>query len=150
VDEQTALTPVEARRAETQEKEREAFLEALRKGNTVSAAAKAAGVSRATVYRWQGEDEPFATAWNDAYETGTDALEQEAIRRATQGVAKPLFYKGKPIVDADGNPVILREYSDTLLMQQLNARRPEKYRTNHKVEGNLGVKIIIAPDDADL
>lgn len=143
MSEENAPSPAEARQTETQEKAREAFIIALRGGATVSGAAVRAGFSRATAYRWRGEDEAFAAAWDDAYETGTDAIEQEAIRRATQGVNKPVYYKGKVV----GHVV---EYSDTLLMQQLNARRPEKYRTNHKVEHSGGVKITISPDDAEL
>lgn len=133
----------ENRRERTQEKEREAFLSALREGASVSAAAKKAGVGRSTVYEWRNADDDFARAWDDAYETGTDAIEDEAKRRAVEGTDKPIFYKGAQVAT-------VKEYSDTLLMQQLNARRPEKYRTNHKVEHTGGLKITIAPDDADL
>ena len=137
------MTPAEERQARTLEKEREDFLEALREGASVSKAAVFAGLARSTVYRWRSEDEDFARAWDDAYESGTDNLEDEAKRRAFDGVERPVFYKGAVV----GH---VREYSDTLLMQQLNARRPEKYRTNHKVEHTGGVKITIAPDDAEL
>jgi hypothetical protein len=132
----------------TREKEREAFLVALRGSAdqppaSVTCAAEIAGRSRATFYRWREEDEAFAAAWDDALESGTDRLEKEAIRRAVEGVNKPVFYKGKVV----GH---ITEYSDTMLAMQLNARRPEKYRVNHKVEHTGGVKITIAPDDANL
>lgn len=133
----------EARQSETQEKAREAFLDKLREGASVTAAAQCAGIGRATAYRWAKEDEAFAADWQDAYESGTDALEDEARRRAYEGIDKPIYYKGER-VDT------IKEYSDTLLAMQLNARRPEKYRTNHKVEHTGGVKITIAPDDAEL
>lgn len=136
-------SPAEARQTETQEKARERFLDALATGVSVAKAALAGGVSRATVYRWREADEAFAQLWDDAYEAGTDALEDEARRRAVEGTQKPVFYKGEVV----GH---VREYSDTLLAMQLNARRPEKYRTNHKVEMTGGVKITIAPDDAEL
>ncbi len=125
------------------EKEREKFLDALREGRSVAAAAQAADISRRTPYRWRQEDEEFAAAWDDAFDAGTDLMEDEAKRRAIEGVDKPVFYKGQRCGQ-------IREYSDTLLMQQLNARRPEKYRTNHKVEHTGGVKITISPDDANL
>lgn len=134
---------VEARQSGTAEKARERFLSCLSTGASIAAAARAAGVGRATVYRWAKDDEAFADQWRDAYETGTDALEDEARRRAVDGVDKPIHYKGAR-VDT------IREYSDMLLAMQLNARRPEKYRTNHKIEHTGGVKIIIAPDDAKL
>lgn len=131
------------RRARTLEKQRAAFCDALREGKTVSQAAASIGVGRATVYDWRKADDDFAAAWDDAYETGTDLIEQEAIRRAVEGVDEPVFYKG----EVCGH---VRKFSDTLLMQQLNARRPEKYRQNHKVEHTGGVKITISPDDAAL
>jgi hypothetical protein len=154
VSDNEALTPVEARQAETLKKAQDRFLEGLRGSKSVSGAAKYAGVSRATVYRWREDDPAFAQDWDDAYNTGTDVLEEEATRRATMGVPRMKFYKGQPIMvkGADGveRPYIENEMSDTLLMQQLNARRPEKYRTNHKVEHTGGVKVVIGPDDADL
>lgn len=153
-DDTAATTPAESRQAETQKKAQERFLEGLRGGKSVSGAAKYAGASRASVYRWREDDTEFAAAWDDAYNTGTDVLEEEATRRATIGVPRMKFYKGQPIMvtgtDGVERPYIENEMSDTLLMQQLNARRPEKYRTNHKVEHTGGMKIVIAPDDAEL
>lgn len=133
---------------ETIRKEREAFLAALRGNETnppasVTCAAERCGRSRATVYRWKREDQEFSDAWDDALEAGTDRLEAEAIRRGFEGIEKPVFYKGNIV----GH---IREYSDTMLAMQLNARRPEKYRVNHKHVHSGGVSITIAPDDAEL
>ena len=139
-------TPAEARQDETAQRARTAFLEALRKGASVAGAAAHAGVGRATVYRWAKDDEAFAAEWDDAYETGTDVLEEEAIRRGAQGVERFVVSKGM-VVMHEGAPLKERHYSDTLLSQQLAARRPAKYRTNHKVEHTGGVKLTIAPDD---
>lgn len=143
-----APTSPELRQAETQEKAKELFLAALRGSDekppaSISLAASRAGVSRATVYRWRDEDDDFAAAWTDAYESGTDRLEDEQTRRGYEGVQKPVFYKGQVV----GH---VQEFSDTNIAMQLNARRPEKYRTNHKVEHSGGVKIVIAPDDEAL
>ena len=52
---------------------------------------------------------------------GTDALEDEALRRAFHGSERPVF-QGKELVG------YVRDYSDTLLIFMLKARRPEKYR----------------------
>jgi hypothetical protein len=51
------------------------------------------------MYKHRGNSEAFAGAWDDAVETGTDELEDEAFRRA-------------------------KEDSDTLLIFMLKARRP--------------------------
>lgn len=109
---------------------RENFLAALTVGCTVTAAANRAGVHRTTVYVWRGADKEFAAAWDDAYEQGSDHLEDEARRRAVDGVTKPLMYKGKKCGS-------IQEYSDTLMITLLKARRPERFRDNAKVEHGL-------------
>jgi hypothetical protein len=91
-----------------------AFLLALAEGQSVAAAAHAAGVARCTPYRWRA-DRAFAEAWADAIEAGTDRLEDEALRR---------------LVDKS----TARGGSDTLLMALLAARRPEKFRASHRAD----------------
>jgi hypothetical protein len=78
-------------------------------------------MSRSAAYDWKKADHEFEKDWQAAEETGTDALEDEARRRAMDGVDKPVFYKGQRCG-------YVREYSDTLLIFTLKARRPEKYR----------------------
>jgi hypothetical protein len=72
-------------------------------------------------------DEAFARAWEDALEQGTDSLEDEARRRALQGVEKPVFREGRQVGT-------VTEYSDTLLIFLLKARRPEKFRDRARFE----------------
>ncbi|HRE45504.1 MAG TPA: hypothetical protein PKY87_16235 [Terricaulis sp.] len=133
------------------------MLKVLREGLSYSAAAQRAGIARATLYRYMDDDEGFKKACQDAYETGTDALEDEAQRRGVRGVRRMKFYKGQPIMvpnpdDPDGDPIPYteHEYSDTLLQRQLDARRPEKYRANHKVEHSGEVKLSFDRDDGEL
>jgi hypothetical protein len=66
-------------------------------------------VPRRSFYRYRSPDLEFAKAWDEAYEVGTDLLEDVALERA---VAE----------------------SDLLLIFQLKARRPWKYRDNAKVQ----------------
>jgi hypothetical protein len=47
--------------------------------------ATAAGVSRATVFRWQEADEQFGLAFHQAEAEALELLEQEARTRATRG-----------------------------------------------------------------
>lgn len=100
---------------------KQAFLRALRKLGIVGYACSVAKVHRSTAYRHYEKDPVFAKAWESALEDACDRLEQEAIRRACQGTAKPVFYKG----DQCGS---IQEYSDTLLIFMLKAYRPEKFR----------------------
>ena len=102
-------------------KKKGGFLDALAETCNVARAAELAGVARSTVYDWRVADSDFADEWEHALDLGADALEDEATRRAVEGVDEPVFYQGK----ACG---VVRRYSDTLLIFLLKGRRPEKYR----------------------
>jgi hypothetical protein len=104
-----------------------AFLDALAATASVRAACEFARIDRASVYRWRDEDPRFAEEWNAALDRGTDALEDEAVRRAREGWEKPI-YRGNELVGS------VREYSDALLALVLRARRPEKYRERPVIE----------------
>lgn len=116
---------------------RELFLEALSLGFSIGHSAAKAGISRSRVYQLRKEDEEFARDWDEAEEKGSDYIEDEARRRAVEGVTKPVFYQG----DVCG---YVQEYSDTLLIQILKARRPDKYRenVNHNHSGSISVNRI--------
>src|SRR5687768_16427948 len=80
-----------SRRSPTREEE---FLASLAGGWSVKKAAEALGVARRTVYCWKAADAAFSQRWDDALEQGTDILEDEATRRAVEGVQRPEFYQG--------------------------------------------------------
>lgn len=119
----------------TPEKEAE-FLENLGETANVTASCKATGIARSTAYEWRDDSESFRKAWDTAVERGTDALEDEATRRAKDGVTKPVHYKGERVDE-------VQEYSDTLLMFLLKGRRPDKFRERHDVavSGSIAVNI---------
>ncbi len=96
------------------------FLAMLAEGGSVAAAAKQAKIGRRTAYEWRAADPEFATAWDEAIEVGTDALEDEAVRRARDGVDEPVYYQGEKCG-------VVRRYSDTLLIFMLKARRRDKF-----------------------
>lgn len=103
------------------------FIAKLTSSGNVSAAAREAGISRRAAYDRRDDDPAFAAAWSDALEEATDALEEEARRRAVEGTEKPLLYKGEVVG-------YIQEYSDTLMTLLLKAHRPEKYRERKGVE----------------
>lgn len=111
-----------------------AFLAALAATCNVSKACTAAGVGRMTVYEWRKEYPDFAERWDEAMRIGAEALEDEAKRRAFDGVDEPVFFQG---VATD----TVRKYSDTLAIFLLKGAMPEKYRENSKIElsGHLAV-----------
>jgi hypothetical protein len=91
----------------------QAFLDALALCGQVTQAARAAGISPKTAYRWRQAYPALASRWEAALEQGLDCLEEEAIRRAFEG-------------------------SDKLLMFVLNRRRPRGLqRVPGQVSGRL-------------
>lgn len=108
-------------------KKKEEFLEYLRQGWSVSASAGKIGLSRQALYAQRLLDAEFAQVWEDALEVGTDIFEDELKRRAVEGTEKPVFYRGEIV----GH---IKEFSDTLLIVALKARRPEKYRERFDIE----------------
>lgn len=103
------------------------FLELVAEGYTINHAAKAVGISRMAPYRLRDRNPRFAKKLTEAMEAGSDVMEDEVRRRAIEGTLKPVFHQGEVV----GH---IREYSDTLLIFALKARRPQKYRENIKID----------------
>jgi hypothetical protein len=101
------------------------FLKALADTAIVRVACSSAGIERSYAYKSRAKDKEFAAAWDLALEDAADAMEAEALRRATRGVKreKPIFYKGVQI-----GSEIVTEYSDGLLTLLMKAHRPHKFR----------------------
>lgn len=146
-----------------------AFCAALAETCNVGKACAAVGVSRYTAYKWRKDMSDFAAMWDEAMQAGILALEDEAHRRAFEGVEDPLTHQGQftylwrdkrdeqgeivlddngspvrePVLDANGEQKVaaVRKYSDTLAIFLLKAHNPEKYRENSKVElsGHLAI-----------
>lgn len=95
--------------------------ELSRNGGNVSRAAKTANVSRRLIYLREETDAEFAKEFRAAQRVGYRALEDEARRRAFNGVREPLYYAGKKVAS-------VKSYSDKLLIELLRAEFPEKYR----------------------
>jgi hypothetical protein len=102
------------------------FLEALANTGSVTTAIDVANTSRTRIYELRKADPAFASAWQEAEEIATDRLEDEARRRAVEGIAEPLVSAGKLVRDDDGKPILVRRYSDHLLLALLQARRPPR------------------------
>jgi hypothetical protein len=75
---------------------------------SVTAAIAVANTSRTRVYELRKADPAFASAWQEAEETATEGLEDEARRRAVEGIEEPLVSAGKLVRDKDGQPILVR------------------------------------------
>ena len=109
----TSCTPCTA-------KKKAEFLDLLAETGNVSGAALACHLPRRTLYYCRATDPAFAAAWEESLEIGLDALEDEAIRRAAEGVDEPIFQGGL----CCGS---VRKYSDLLMIFLLKSRRPSRY-----------------------
>ena len=105
---------------------REAFLAVLAEEGSVTKACKLVGVSRRSIYDWREDDKSFAAEWDKALSLGVNAIEDEAIRRAKEGVEHKVYYKGASVGS-------YQEYSDQLMMFFLRAAKPEKYGNRSEV-----------------
>ncbi|MBU1800633.1 MAG: terminase [Bacteroidetes bacterium] len=107
------------------------FLEHYVKLCVKGKAATAAGVTRRTVDHWIESDKEFKEEFESAKKGVIEMLEAEAIRRAYDGIDKPVFYKGKQVS-------VIQEYSDLLLIFLLKANDPAKYRERYEISGAGG------------
>jgi hypothetical protein len=110
------------------------FIETLEDTCNVREACRVSEIARTAVYQWRKDDAAFAKRWEDALAIGADSLEEEAVRRAREGVDEPVFYKG----DICG---AVRKYSDTLLIFLLKGAKPSKYREQLSVEHSGSVEL---------
>lgn len=118
---------------------RRGFLVALALTGNVSAACRAVNVSRFTAYLARKTDSAFADEWAEAIEDATDALEEEARKRAMgEGVSYKFDKKGQPLRHPiTGEPYAERCVSDALLILLLKAHRPEKYKDRSEVTATV-------------
>lgn len=68
---------------------RDTFIDALRESPNVTDAAALSGRARSTVYEERDRDPAFKAAWEDAKESGIDALEEAVFRAAKTPADNP-------------------------------------------------------------
>ena len=125
----------------TKEK-RQAFLNTLANTGNVSKACLANDISRTNIYNARRKNKTFAEQWDQAAEIAKGLLEDEAWRRA-MGIEKAVIKNGEPVLDKDGNPIFVKQYSDHLLTVLLNGNFPDKYRYNSKVDANISGDLVV-------
>ncbi len=107
-----------------------AWLLALAQLGNRHRASQAIGISGVHVYDWLRDDPAFKKAYVRAMEIASDMLEDEMLRRAAEGVLKPVFQQGMLVG-------VVREYSDTLIQFALKGAKPDKYAERIKHSGSV-------------
>lgn len=132
------------RQYDNQEEAKTAYLEALPKYFTITAALTSAGVSYKVLLNWRESDPEFLMREKNARDELADAIEGEAIRRAFKGVKTPV-YQGGLLAG------YIQVYSDQLLTLMLKAMRPEKYRERSEVTVTQPIiKVVAGFDPAEV
>jgi hypothetical protein len=153
------------------EKRQRAFIGALAKCGSVSAAAKAIGMTARSAYRLldaEGADD-FARAWDEALDIGMARLRCDALERAIAGAWVPVYRRGKlvkvehrkndrlAIAMLGGRPTDVETYRRTAVsrreyrldMAQLDAarvarnRRIEEAEAEYQAEADRLVETVI-------
>jgi len=104
-----------------------AFLQALEEYGVVSYAAKAVKMGRQSAYRLRrraeaagGDGAAFLRAWDRARTSGMEQIEDSAILRAVEGVARPVFHNGEQVGER-------RHFNERLTMFLLQHGLPDRY-----------------------
>lgn len=116
---------------------------------------EAAGVDYRQYYQWVKRHPDFVEMFSDAQQAAADMLEDEAVRRAREGVRRPVMYRGKQIelynpVSRKKEPLWEIEYSDVLIMFLLRGFRPQKYAPKANQDPSAGMPQIKELDGASM
>ena len=144
------LKPVKKRRGTSRQS---AFLAAFGVSGRVSKAAKACKIERNMHYRWMADDPAYPALFADAKARAVQAWEDEAVRRANEGVFEPTTHQGAFVYPVKGfaknpetglpdpdrpiygkTPYGVMKASDRLLEFLLRGAKPETYREQRSVE----------------
>lgn len=106
---------------------KEIFLQTMEKTGNIAASCRASGIPRSTANSFRKTDPEFGVEWDIAFVTAIDSLEQEAWRRARDGVAKPVYQGGQLVGHT-------QEYSDSLLTFLLRGHRSEVFNLPSRTE----------------
>lgn len=129
------------------------FLEIIAATANVTRAARETGIDRTVAYERRNNDPEFAELWDKARAVAFAALEGEAHHRAFEGVEEPVIYqgqqcyavardaKGNPVLQEDGQPVLIpltiNKKSDQLLMFLLTGN-DKRYAKKQEITGAGG------------
>ncbi len=118
----------------TTEEFKEAFVGMLGQVPNITAVCRLMDITTDNVLKARKKDPEFNKKVLNAIDEGYDMLEEEARRRAVDGVVEPVWYKGEQVGG-------IRKYSDGLLTTLLKAYRPKRFNPGAKVMVGEGQKV---------
>ena len=110
---------------------KETFLDMLGQIPNITAVCKLLGIGSSAIRNARKKDPEFDRGVLMAIEEGYDMLEEEARRRAVDGVLEPVFYRGVEVGK-------IRKYSDQLLTTLLKGYRPKRFNPGAKINVDSG------------
>ena len=122
------------------------FLDCFAACGNILKASRWAKLNRAAHYHWMRGDPAYPALFAEAEARAARVLEDEAVRRAHDGVREAVWHKGKIV----GYQL---KHSDVLLIFLLKGLKPEKYRErfDHQLTGKDGAPLLpLAAVDAIL
>ena len=141
------MSQISVKRKRTEAKQSQ-FLAAFAELGTICHAANVSGLSYSDHYKWLERDPTYPARFEEACNKSRDKLEREAIRRATEGVARKRFYpKGHRY---EGQEYTEFEYSNNLLIFLLKGNLPEKYRERYDVNQTTKAEVHVKVESLDL
>lgn len=105
-----------------------AFLKAYEETGNMTRASQIADMHDSSHYEWLEKYDWYHELFDEAHMKACRRLEEEARRRAVEGVEEPVFHKGEVCG-------VITKYSDTLLIFLMKGAMPEKYR--ERVESRI-------------
>lgn len=112
------------------------FLQRLCADPRIPNVARQLNIPQGLVHGYMKKDKDFAAAAKEIIDGRIGMLEDEAFRRATEGVEEPIHYQGELVTT-------VTKYSDTLAMFLLKGNKPETYGANRTGDDNQPVKFTI-------
>lgn len=103
------------------------FIAAYQQTGIINRGLRASGLSRTTVKNWEIKYPVFGRLVKEAHEYAVDEWEEEARRRAVDGVDHPVIYKGEITTT-------YKDYSDRLMEVMLAGHRPQFRRGGGQLE----------------
>src|ERR1700693_1479794 len=121
------------------QRKKKRFLEALTRTCNVSGSCEMAGLASETAYYWKSRNLDFSAAWHEALERGLDALEDEVMRRAKDGVTEAVFYQGRVVGET-------RRHSDLLAMFILKSKRRDVWGEKQQLDVSSNI-MLLTPEE---